>query len=155
MLETLVFGDIEIQRASDAFTADGKPFPAGSYVISMHQPYSGWAKTLLERQDYPDLRLYPGGPPKRPYDVTAQTLPMQMGVEVATIKDAFQSPLQSAKEFSFELNHPAPAGAMAASDISSWKAVTANWKSQKPVYRDTATGDFYTAPGSGRKEIKP
>ena len=73
-----------IERASEPFSADGKQFAAGSYVIHMQQPFSGWAKTLLERQDYPDLRLYPGGPPKRPYDVTAQTLPMQMGVEVET-----------------------------------------------------------------------
>ena len=74
MLETLAYGEIEILRASDPFTADGKQYAAGTYVISMHQPFSGWAKTLLEKQDYPDLRLYPGGPPKRPYDVTAQTL---------------------------------------------------------------------------------
>jgi len=85
MLETLAFGDIEIERASDLFNAGGKQYANGSYVIRMQQPFSGWAKTLLERQNYPDLRLYPGGPPKRPYDVTAQTLPLQMGVEVATI----------------------------------------------------------------------
>ena len=48
------------------FTAGGKQYEAGSYVIRMQQPYSSFAKTLLERQQYPDLRLYPGGPPKRP-----------------------------------------------------------------------------------------
>ena len=29
----------------------------GSYIIRMQQPYSSYAKTLLERQHYPDLRI--------------------------------------------------------------------------------------------------
>ena len=153
MLETLAFGDTEIQRASDAFTADGKQYAAGSYVVSMHQPFSGWAKTLLEKQDYPDLRLYPGGPPKRPYDVTAQTLPMLMGVDVATVKDSFRATLKPVTTYSFDLDHPKPAGGFAASDVYSWKEVAKIWKSGKPIYRDTTTGDFYTAAGASRREI--
>ena len=153
MLETLAMGEIEIDRAADKFTADGQDYSAGSYVVSMHQPFSGWAKTLLEKQDYPDLRLYPGGPPKRPYDVTAQTLPMLMGVETVTVKDAFQAALKPATQYSFDLDHPKPTGGWAASDVSSWKEVAKIWKSGKPVYRDTSTGDFYAAPGNGRKEV--
>ena len=153
MLETLAFGEVEIGRAASAFSADGKSYPAGSYVINMQQPFSGWAKTLLEKQDYPDLRLYPGGPPKRPYDVTAQTLPMLMGVETATVKDTFKADLKPAAQFSFDLDHEQPSGAWPASDVSSWKEVAKVWKSGKPVYRDAATGDFYTAAGNGRREI--
>jgi hypothetical protein len=153
MLETLASGEIEIDRAGGSFEADGKSYPAGSYVVSMHQPFSGWAKTLLERQDYPDLRLYPGGPPKRPYDVTAQTLPLQMGVTTITAKDAFQASLKPVTQYSFELDHPKPRGGWAATDVDSWKEVAKVWKSGKPVFRDMATGDFYTAPASGRKEL--
>ncbi|HTS78289.1 MAG TPA: M14 metallopeptidase family protein [Bryobacteraceae bacterium] len=153
MLETLQFGETEIERASAGFTADGKQYAAGSYVVSMHQPYSGWAKTLLERQDYPDLREFPGGPPKRPYDVTAQTLPMLMGVDVATVKDSFRATLKPATEFSFALDHAEPAGTMAASDVDSWKDVAKMWKSREAVYRDPSTGDFFKVPGNGRKEV--
>jgi hypothetical protein len=155
MLDALAFGDVEVQRAGGNFTADGKEYPAGSYVISMHQPFSGYAKTLLETQHYPNLLEYPGGPPKRPYDVTAQTLPMLLGVDVATVKDGFQASLTTAKQYSFKLDHAVPAGALAASDVSSWKEVAKIWKSGKPIYRDGSTGDFYTAAGDGRKMVAP
>ena len=89
MLNTLRFGEVEIQQAKQRFTADGLEFPAGSWIILLNQPYGSYAKTLLERQKYPDLREYPGGPPKRPYDVTAQTLPLLMGVKTYEIEQPF------------------------------------------------------------------
>ena len=153
MLETLAFGETEIEQAGGSFESDGKSYPAGSYVVSMHQPFSGWAKTLLERQDYPDLRLYPGGPPKRPYDVTAQTLPLQMGVTTTTAKDSFQASLKPASAYSFKLDHSVATGGWAATDVMSWKEVAKVWKSGKPIYRDTGTGDFFTAAADGRAEI--
>jgi hypothetical protein len=87
-LRILQRGQVEVRQATSAFSANGRSFPAGSYVIHTAQPYGSFAKALLESQHYPNLREYPGGPPKRPYDVTAHTLPLLFGFDVAMIPDS-------------------------------------------------------------------
>ena len=137
LLETMDFGAVEIEKAGQAFTVGTKQYPVGTFVIRMQQPWSSFAKTLLERQKYPDLRQYPGGPPKRPYDVTAHTLPLLMGVQVEVAEDQFQVALSRTKNFSF------PAGpGLSASDSDSWKRVNQAWKAGTPVWRNAQTGDF-------------
>jgi hypothetical protein len=86
-LRILTTGDVEVFRAEQAFTADGEQFPAGSFVIPMRQPYASFAQTMLEIQHYPDLREYPGGPPLRPYDVTAHTLGLLMDIDAVPVED--------------------------------------------------------------------
>ncbi|MBR9989721.1 MAG: hypothetical protein KFH98_08205 [Gemmatimonadetes bacterium] len=85
VLRILTMADVEVHRAGAPFTAAGRQFAAGAYVIPMRQPYASFAQTMLEVQEYPDLREYPGGPPRRPYDVTAHTLPLLMDVEAVAV----------------------------------------------------------------------
>ncbi len=126
MLETLAFGAVEIERAPD-----------GSHIIRMQQPYSSYAKALLERQRYPDLRMYPGGPPKRPYDVTAHTLPLLFGVDVNAVDRPIGGPLVRA-DFS---KHQTTA-TLSALDTDSWVTVNQMWRKSLEVWRDANTGDF-------------
>jgi hypothetical protein len=92
--ELLMQGGVEIHRALEPFKADGESYPAGVDIILMAQPYRAYAKTLLERQNYPVTRNA-GGFPERPYDVTGWTLPAQMGVDVKTVAKTFDQPAMS------------------------------------------------------------
>jgi hypothetical protein len=85
LLWTLQHGQVEVRETTAPASVDGRSVPAGSYAVLVRQNFGSYAKALLERQKYPDLREYPGGPPKRPYDVTAHTLPLLFGVDVATV----------------------------------------------------------------------
>ncbi|MDQ3753990.1 MAG: M14 family metallopeptidase, partial [Acidobacteriota bacterium] len=88
LLYVLQRGGLEIDDAA-RFTADGVTYPNGTAVIKMNQPYSSFAKALLERQDYPDPRDS-AGQPVPPYDVTAHTLPLLMGVDARPIRTPFK-----------------------------------------------------------------
>jgi hypothetical protein len=136
LLETLRFGMVEVERMEQPFEADRRTYAAGSWLIRMQQPYSAFAKTLLERQRYPDLRQYPGGPPLRPYDVTAQTLPLLFGVDVVTISH----PIKATGTRIDTLPEVRPT--LAAADTGAWREVNRLWKEGKPVWRDAATGNF-------------
>ncbi len=84
LLRTLQFGMVEIHRAQSAFADNGTALRDGDYVIRLDQPYGGFAKALLEKQNYPKI-LGAEGKPRIPYDVTAHTLPLFLGVEIFSL----------------------------------------------------------------------
>lgn len=72
-----------LRRGSVAVTANGlNNTPEKSYLVSLRQPYGAFARALLEPRIYPDLREYPGGPPRAPYDVTAHAIGLLAGARV-------------------------------------------------------------------------
>ena len=110
LLGILERGGVEIRTAQAAFSVRGQRYPAGTYVVPLRQPYAAFAKTLLEPQRYPDRRLYPGGPPVPPYDVTAHTLPLLLGVTAVAVEDSLRVALSAPLP---ETRLPVPAFAVA------------------------------------------
>ncbi len=98
MLVMLERGGVDIHQATGSFTAGGKQFEAGDWVIFAGQPNRPWILTLMEPQDHPDDRLYPGGPPKPPYDLAGWTFPIQMGVEAIRVDEPFQASVEPVAE---------------------------------------------------------
>jgi hypothetical protein len=94
MLRVFQAGDVEVHRARAAFAAGGTRYRAGSHVILMAQPASAFARTLTQVQHYPDVRAYPGGPPQRPYDATAYTIPLLMGAAATPVAAPFDADLE-------------------------------------------------------------
>jgi hypothetical protein len=139
MLDILKFGDVEIHRATAAFSANGKQYPAGSWVIKTAQPYGAFAKTMLEKQIYPDLRVFPGGPPEPPYDVTGHTLWMLMGVSVDVADKPFDAELELQKTIApmtaTVAARPKGAYLVEPNSYGFFKAVAELQKANVPVYR--------------------
>ncbi len=93
-IQALQKAGIVVHRATSAFTVAGKQYPAGSYVVKAAQAFRPHLRDMLEPQDHPNDFEYPGGPPKRPYDITGYTLAYQMGVQFDRILDGFDGPFE-------------------------------------------------------------
>jgi Zinc carboxypeptidase len=71
---------IEVHKASGSLALKDGEFGAGAYVIKLNQPYGRLAKTLLEKQTYPDPQL-------TTYDDSAWTMPLANNIEVKAVED--------------------------------------------------------------------
>jgi len=140
LLEVLEFGEVEIEQSEK-----------GDFVVRMQQPASSFAKALLERQSYPDLRAWPGGPPRRPYDATAHTLPLLMGVRVEALEEPVAGALRP-------VSHPWAAAAresFAGGDTDAWVHINRIWDAGGEVWRNLRTGDFARAAnGPGWRRLR-
>lgn len=67
-----------------AATESAHEVPAGSYIVFVSQPQRNNVLSLFEPQIYPN-RMNALSEAERPYDVTAWTLPMQMGVDAPAV----------------------------------------------------------------------
>jgi len=91
---TLMKTGVTVHRATAAFTAGGKTYPAGSLVVKTAQAFRAHVLDMFEPQDHPDDFAYPGGPPIPPYDSAGWTLAFQMGIAFDRILDGFDGPFE-------------------------------------------------------------
>ena len=93
-INALIKNGVTIHRATQSFQANGKTYPAGSYVVKTAQPFRAHVMDMFEPQDHPHDFAYPGGPPIPPYDSAGWTLAFQMGVKFDRILDGFDGPFE-------------------------------------------------------------
>ncbi len=94
LVNVLLRGGVEIERATKDFTLNDKKYEKGTYIIYSGQAFRPYLTDLMEKQNYPTRFQYPGGPPDTPYDLAGWTLPLQMGVDVDKIKESFKAPTE-------------------------------------------------------------
>jgi hypothetical protein len=88
LAQLLVEQGVEVNRATAAFTSEGKQYPAGSYTVSLAQPAKRRVKDLLDLNTVMDDKFLKAEEERRKrrlpseiYDVTAWSLPLQYNVE--------------------------------------------------------------------------
>lgn len=79
---------VELKKV-DLIKIDNKTENRNAFVVEMAQPYGAFAKAILERQVYPNLKDEKGNPTP-PYDVTAHTLSLLMEKKVTPIYKKFK-----------------------------------------------------------------
>ncbi len=103
-VNALIKNGIVIHRATAEFEANGRKYPAGSYVVKTAQAFRPHILDMFEPQYHPNDFQYPGGPPVPPYDNAGWTLALQMGVQFDRILDGFDGPFEKITGFA----RPAP-----------------------------------------------
>ena len=92
LIDILKFAQVEVHELTQDTQHEGLSLKSGDHLVPTLQPFGTFAQTMLETQKYPDIRHYPGGPPKHPYDSTAHSLPLTMGVTAHVIKEPMEPP---------------------------------------------------------------
>ena len=87
--EILRRGNVEIEHPVLGARLGKKPVPADSELVRIAQPNGAFAKALLQMTLYPDRRDN-SGHPIAPYDVTAHSLPLLMGIQVYSVTAPFK-----------------------------------------------------------------
>lgn len=93
LVDKLMIGGVEVYRATAGFEQDGRQYAAGTFVIPFNQVFARYAKDMIEKQTYPEVRRAPGAPAEAPYDVSAWSLAMQFGVKTEFARTALPAAL--------------------------------------------------------------
>ncbi|MFC2160432.1 M14 family metallopeptidase [Acidobacteriota bacterium] len=138
MINRFILNGIEVYTADEGFSHNGIDYPKGSYLIPTSQPFGLFARNLMEKQDYPDLKLYShlwqgivgtatlGSEPIRAYDGAGWTLPIQMGVkyfEMSNVLDVKKTLIDKTESYPGSLTGSGNLFAFSHTDNASFIAV--------------------------------
>lgn len=93
-VNALLKNGVAVHQATASFSAGGRQYPTGSFVVKTAQAFRPHVLDMFEPQNHPNDFQYPGGPPIAPYDNAGWTLALQMGVEFDRILDGFDGPFE-------------------------------------------------------------
>lgn len=79
LVDQLIANGVEVGRSTAAFTVEGVEYPAGSYVVDMHQPLRGMANVLLDEGTDISARV------PDMYDISAWSLALLWGADVISV----------------------------------------------------------------------
>ncbi len=81
---------VEVKLA-DEFEFEGTKYPKLTMVVDLEQPYSSFARAMIDKVIYPDL-IDEKGQPIPPYDVTAHNLALLNGADVTELRKRVDFP---------------------------------------------------------------
>lgn len=144
-INALIGDGIAVEKATASFTAGGKTYPAGSFVVKCDQAFRPHVLDMFEPQDHPNDFAYPGGPPIAPYDAAGWTLAYTMGIKFDRLLEGFDGPFE---RIPYGQLQTAPAtvakdGWLDARNNASFEEVNRLLNEGKTVYRSTRDGNFY------------
>lgn len=155
-LNALIRTGVVVQKATAAFTVEGKTYPAGSYIVKTDQAFRPHVLDMFEPQDHPNDFKYEGGPPVAPYDAAGWTLAYLMNVKFDRILNAFDGPFQKTPYGELLKATPqalpnAKGYALSAKANESYLAVNELLKAKVEVLRNPVEGSFYVPASSAAK----
>ena len=86
LVEILLMGGVRVHVATKEIEVKNTRYPEGTYVILTSQPYRAFVLEMLTPQRYPEVRASADSDIFPPYDVTAWSLPISLGVETVAVE---------------------------------------------------------------------
>ncbi len=77
----MIENGVRVYRIKEDFCKGYRCYKKDDFYIPLAQPYRAFIKTMMEKQNYPEIKVSPEGPVIEPYDQTGWTMPIMMGVK--------------------------------------------------------------------------
>ncbi len=86
LIGLLLAGGVEGSVAPEGVVADGIGYPPGTVVFTTAQPLRQFLLEVMQRQHYPEITPAPEAEILQPYDITAWTMPLALGVRAVKVE---------------------------------------------------------------------